>query len=187
MKDAELTETTLESTELRGTRFMQVRYDRVRLPSGREGGREYIVHPGAVLVIPMLDNGMLVLERQFRYPLKQVFIELPAGKIDPQAPPIETGKRELQEETGYSAAQWTYLAAQHPCIGYSDEIIHIYLAQGLTPGAHARDVDEALQIFEASFADCMDMVQRGDITDGKTIIALFWLEKYLQGTWQPQS
>jgi len=183
----DLTETCLASQDIPHTRFMRVKRDRVLLPSGREGEREYIMHPGAVLVIPMLDDGRLVLERQFRYPLRQVFIELPAGKIDPNEDPLFTGQRELQEETGYMASEWIYLASQHPCIGYSDEIIHIYLARGLTAGRHQRDTDEALQIFEADFNDCLQMVQRGEITDGKTIIALFWLEKYLQGSWAPQS
>lgn len=183
----ELTERCLSSQDIPHTRFMRVKRDQVLLPGGREGEREYIMHPGAVLVIPMLEDGRLVLERQFRYPLRQVFIELPAGKIDPNENPLFTGQRELQEETGYTASEWIYLAAQHPCIGYSDEIIHIYLARGLTAGHHQRDADEALQIFEVHYQDCLRMVQTGEITDGKTIIALFWLEKYLQGSWSPQS
>lgn len=183
----ELTETCLSSLEIENTKFLKVKRDRVLLPSGHEGEREYIMHSGAVLIIPMLDDGRLVLERQFRYPLKQVFIELPAGKIDPDENPLVTGQRELLEETGYSASKWIYLASQHPCIGYSDEIIHVYLARGLKAGQHQRDADEALQIFEASLGDCMAMVQRGEITDGKTMIALFWLEKYLQGLWPAQS
>ncbi|CAG0988893.1 ADP-ribose pyrophosphatase [Methylophilaceae bacterium] len=183
MKYPDLIESCIDSQEIENTRFMRVRRDRVRLPSGNEGEREYIMHPGAVLVIPMLDDGKLVLERQFRYPLRQVFIELPAGKIDPDEDPLITGQRELLEETGYRADEWIYLAAQHPCIGYSDEVIHIYLARGLQSGQHQRDADEALQVFEAGLDDCLSMVQRGEITDGKTIIALFWLEKYLQGLW----
>ncbi|HEY8354915.1 MAG TPA: NUDIX hydrolase [Methylophilaceae bacterium] len=185
--DDVLTEHCLSSRELPQTHFMKVRQDRVLLPSGREGEREYVVHPGAVLVIPLLDDGQLVLERQYRYPLRRVFIELPAGKIDPNEDPLLTGQRELQEETGYTAREWTYLAAQHPCIGYSDETIHIYLARDLVPGPHRRDQDEALQIFTMHYRDCLHMVQTGEITDGKTIIALFWLEKYLHGAWQPQS
>ncbi|MDP2247556.1 MAG: NUDIX hydrolase [Nitrosomonadales bacterium] len=183
----DLTETCLSSIQIGNTKFLEVKRDRVRLANGNESEREYIVHPGAVLIIPMLDNGHLVLERQFRYPLRQVFIELPAGKIDPNEDPLATGQRELLEETGYIADEWIYLAAQHPCIGYSDEIIYVYLARGLTAGQYQRDVDEALQVFEASLPDCLAMVQRGEITDGKTIIALFWLEKYLQGSWSAQS
>jgi ADP-ribose pyrophosphatase len=182
-----LTETCLAALAIPGTRFLDVRRDTVCLPSGREGEREYIVHPGAVLVLPLLDDGRLVLERQFRYPLKQVFIELPAGKIDPNELPLVTGQRELLEETGYQAAEWIRLGAFHPCIGYSNEIIHIYLARGLQAGQHKRDSDEALELFEAALDDCFAMVQRGEITDGKTIVALYWLEKYLQGRWLPQT
>ena len=119
--------------------------------------------------------------------MKRVFIELPAGKIDAGEDPLTTGQRELLEETGYSAREWIYLAVQHPCIGYSNEVIHIYLARGLEAGEHQRDEDEALQLIEASLAECLDMVQRGEITDGKTIVGLMWAEKYLQGQWQPIS
>jgi ADP-ribose pyrophosphatase len=187
MSSDELTETCISSLEIENTKFLKVKRDRVLLPSGHESEREYIIHPGAVLIIPMLDDGRLVLERQFRYPLRQVFIELPAGKIDPDEDPLVTGQRELLEETGYLASEWIYLTAQHPCIGYSNEIIHVYLARGLKAGQHQRDTDEALQIFEASLPECLSMIQRGEITDGKTIIALFWLEKYLQGLWPAQS
>jgi ADP-ribose pyrophosphatase len=185
--DDDLTETCVSSLEIENTKFLKVKRDRVLLPSGHQSEREYIIHPGAVLIIPLLDNGSLVLERQFRYPLRQVFIELPAGKIDPNEDPLVTGQRELLEETGYVASEWISLASQHPCIGYSDEIIHVYLARGLTAGQHQRDADEALQVFEASLPECLGMIQRGEITDGKTIIALFWLEKYLQGSWPAQS
>lgn len=178
-----LTETLISSQSVGDTKFLIVKCDKVKLPSGHEGEREYIVHPGAVLVIPMLDDGRLVLERQYRHPLGRVFIELPAGKIDPNESPLLTGQRELFEETGYLAEEWIYLTAQHPCIGYSDEIIYVYLARGLQAGQHQRDADEALEVFEASLPECLSMVQRGEITDGKTIIALFWLEKYLQGLW----
>lgn len=187
MKSDSLQESCIESLQLEGTKYMTVKRDKVMLSNGRAAEREYIVHPGAVLIIPMLDDGRLVMERQFRYPLHQVFIEFPAGKIDPNEDPLLTGQRELLEETGYVANEWIYLAAQHPCIGYSDEIIHIYLARGLTAGQHQRDADELLQIFDASLPECLEMIRRGEITDGKTIIALFWLEKYLEGVWPAQS
>ena len=159
--------------------MLTVKRDQVRLPNGNEGQREYVLHPGAVVVIPILPNGNVVLERQFRYPLQQVFIELPAGKIDVGEDILVTGQRELLEETGYTAAEWTNLGHQHPCIGYSNEVIHMYLATGLSSGEHCRDDDEALEVFEVSFEDCLSMVQRGDITDGKTIVALFFAEKHL--------
>ncbi len=178
-----LTETELTSESVFDGRLLHVRRDRVRLPSGHETGREYIVHPGAVLIVPVLDNGNLVFERQFRYPLRRSFIELPAGKIDPQEDPLATGRRELLEETGYTARDWHYLATLHPCIGYSDERILLYLARGLQPGAHRRDEDETLELLEMSLPAALDAMRRGEITDGKTMIALFWADKLMNGDW----
>lgn len=160
--------------------MLTVKRDQVRLPNGNTSQREYVIHPGAVVVVPILPNGNVVLEKQFRYALHQVFIELPAGKIDAGEDILITGQRELLEETGYSASDWVKLGHQHPCIGYSNEIIHIYLARGLSAGAHQRDDDEHLDIFEAPFEQCLSMIQNGEITDGKTMIALFFAEKYLQ-------
>ena len=161
--------------------MLTVKRDQVRLPNGNISQREYVLHPGAVVVVPLLPTGNIILEKQFRYPLHQVFIELPAGKIDAGEDILVTGQRELLEETGYSATQWIKLGHQHPCIGYSNEVIHMYLARGLTAGAHRRDDDEHLEVFEAPLADCLAMIQRGEITDGKTIVALFFAEKYLNG------
>jgi ADP-ribose pyrophosphatase len=180
---ADLTETELSSETVFQGSLLHVKRDQVRLPNGNETGREYIVHPGAVLVIPVLDDGRLVFERQFRYPLQKIFIELPAGKIDPNEDTLLTGQRELLEETGYTAREWRYLAALHPCIGYSDEIIHIYLASGLQEGEHSRDHDESLEVFTLTLEDAMQALRRGEITDGKTMIALFWAEKHLAGNW----
>lgn len=178
-----LTETGVSSETVFQGSLLHVRRDRVRLPNGAETGREYIVHPGAVLVVPLLPDGRLVFERQYRYPLRKCFIELPAGKIDPDEDILATAKRELQEETGYTAVRWQYLAALHPCIGYSDEIIHIYLATGLSAGDHARDHDESLEVFCMTLEAAMQAMRRGEITDGKTMIALFWAEKHLSGLW----
>jgi ADP-ribose pyrophosphatase len=185
MKDLDLIETCISSEIIAQGGMLLAKRDQVRLPNGGQSQREYVIHPGAVVIVAILANGNLVLERQFRYPLNRVFIELPAGKIDQGEAPLLTGQRELLEETGYTADEWVYLALQHPCIGYSNEVIHIYLAKNLKQGEHKRDEDEALQLFEASLADCLAMVQRGEITDGKTIVALLWAEKYLQGLWQP--
>ncbi|MCB5183662.1 NUDIX hydrolase [Methylobacillus gramineus] len=183
----DLTETTISSETIAQGGMLLVKRDQVRIPSGAISQREYVIHPGAVVVIPLLENGNLLLERQFRYPLHQVFIELPAGKIDAGEPHLRTGQRELLEETGYSAREWIYLGLQHPCIGYSDEVIHIYLARDLQAGEHNRDEDEALQLFEASLEECLDMVRRGELTDGKTIVALFRAEKFLQGSWPAET
>jgi ADP-ribose pyrophosphatase len=159
--------------------MLNVKRDQVRLYNGNTSQREYVIHPGAVVVVPLLPNGNVILERQFRYPLRQVFIELPAGKIDANEDVLVTGQRELLEETGYTASEWIKLGHQHPCIGYSNEVIHMYLARGLSAGAHQRDEDESLEVFEAPFQECIQMVQNGEITDGKTIVALFFAEKYL--------
>lgn len=178
-----LAETELSSETVFHGNLLHVKRDTVVLPNGSQTGREYIVHPGAVLVVPVLDNGHLVFERQFRYPLRKAFIELPAGKIDPNEDPLQTGKRELLEETGYTAREWHSLAALHPCIGYSNEIIHIVLATGLMAGEHVRDHDESLEVFDMPLGAAMQAMRNGGITDGKTMIALFWAEKYLSGQW----
>lgn len=183
MKPDALTETELSSQTVFQGGLLHVKQDRVQLPNGNIAGREYIAHPGAVLVVPVLTNGHLVFERQFRYPLRKPFIELPAGKIDAHEDPLATGKRELLEETGYTASNWQYLATLHPCIGYSDERILIYLAQELVLGEHCRDEDESLEIFTLSLQEAMDWMRRGEITDGKTMIALFWAEKHLAASW----
>ena len=176
---ADLTEHCLNSQTIASGSVLTVKSDEVRLPNGNISQREYVTHPGAVVVVAILSNGHVVLEKQFRYPLHQVFIELPAGKIDAGEAILATGQRELFEETGYSASDWIKLGYQHPCIGYSNEVIHMYLALGLSAGEHQRDEDESLEVFDASFEDCLSMIQNGQITDGKTIIALFMAEKYL--------
>lgn len=183
MKQADLTETCISSETLVKGKLLHAKRDKVRLPNGVETEREYIVHPGAVLVIPVLPDGRLVMERQFRYALHRTFIELPAGKIDPNEDPLETGKRELLEETGYTAKQWQLLTSLNPCIGYCDEVIHVYLARELTAGKPQNDVDEVLDIFTMSLPEAMEVMRRGEITDGKTMIALFWAEKHLSGSW----
>jgi ADP-ribose pyrophosphatase len=175
----DLTELCIDSQTIASGGMLTVKRDQVLLPNGHVSQREYVMHPGAVLVVPKLANGNIVLEKQFRYPLHQVFIELPAGKIDAGEDTLVTGKRELKEETGYTASYWVSLGFQHPCIGYSNEVIHTYLAYGLTAGAHLRDEDESLIIYEDSLENCLNLVKSGHITDGKTIIAIFLVEKYL--------
>lgn len=181
--DAELIETEISSEEVFRGRLLHVFSDRARMPDGSESTREWVRHPGAVVILGMLDNGRLLFERQFRYPLRRVFLELPAGKIDHGEPAIDTARRELREETGYKAKSWLHLASMHPCIGYSDEHIEIFLAQGLTYVGHERDHNEFLEVIELSLGDAVASVRDGDITDGKTISALFWAEKILSGQW----
>jgi len=183
LDDQHLIETCISSELVLEGGMMRVKRDQVRLPSGNQSQREFILHPGAVLIVPLLDNGNLLLERQFRYPLNRVFVELPAGKIDAGEDILLTGQRELLEETGYVAQEWVYLGLQHPCIGYSDEVIYMFIAKGLKAGEAHCDEDEALELFEASLDDCLQMIATQQITDAKTILALMYLEKHLQGIW----
>lgn len=179
-EDAHLIETTVSSAVMAQGKMLTVRYDEARLPNGVISGREYVVHPGAVVVVALTDAGEVVLERQFRYPLKQVFIELPAGKIDAGEPVLTTGQRELLEETGYAAKNWIKLGIQHPCIGYSNEVIHIYLATDLSLGDHARDIDEAMDVMVWPFERIMQAIEDGEITDSKTMSAMLMAERYLR-------
>ncbi len=184
MKKTELTESQLDTRQVYRGRLLDVREDRVRLPNGAESGREYIVHPGAVVVVPVLADGRLVFVRQFRYPVGQVFLEFPAGKLDKGEGALACGQRELLEEAGFEAARWDYLLTLHPCIGYSNEAIAMYLARMAYKG-HRRDEDEFLEIVELSLEEAMDAMRRGEVTDSKTMIGLFWAEKVLAGTWEP--
>jgi ADP-ribose pyrophosphatase len=175
----DLTETLISSETIASGGMLIVKRDQVRLPNGNSSQREYVLHPGAVVVVPLLNNGNVILEKQFRYALNRAFIELPAGKIDAGEAILLTGQRELLEETGYSASEWIHLGHQHPCIGYSNEIIHMYMARGLSAGKKQLDADEHLEVFEVPFNDCLAMIKNGEITDGKTIVALYSAEKYL--------
>ena len=179
LTESHLFEYMVSSETIASGGMLTVKRDQVRLPNDNISQREYVVHPGAVVVVPLLPNGHVILEKQFRYALNQVFIELPAGKIDAGENIMITGQRELLEETGYTATEWTLLGHQHPCIGYSNEVIHMYMARGLSAGVHQRDADETLEIFDLPFKQCISMIQTGEITDGKTIVALYIAEKYL--------
>jgi len=176
----DLTEHCISSETLAQGGLLTVKKDVVRLANGNISQREYVMHPGAVVIVPLLPNGNVLLERQFRYPLHQVFVELPAGKIDPDEDVLKTGQRELLEETGYTAQNWIKLGVQHPCIGYSNEVIHIYLASNLSAGEHQRDEDEMLEVFDVKLEQCLEMISNQEITDSKTIVALFLADKYLQ-------
>ena len=183
MEDKNLIETCLSSEAVYDGCLLRVMSDRVRLPDGTESVREHIEHPGAVVMLATLDNGKLLFERQFRYPLGQVFLELPAGKIDHGEPPLDTARRELREETGYKAKTWRHLGVMHPCIGYSNERIDIFLAHGLSFVGHERDEGEFLEVIELSLSDAILAVRDGEITDAKTITGLFWAEKIFSGAW----
>lgn len=176
--DSHLIESEIDSETIFRGALLHVRKDRVTLPNGKESVREYIVHPGAVVILAFLPNGKLLFERQFRYPLRRVFLELPAGKIDPGEAIIDTAQRELLEETGYVARDWEYLGVMHPCIGYSDERIEIFAARNLhLAGEKQLDHNEFLEVVELSPDDAREAVWEGRITDGKTIAALYWLDR----------
>ena len=177
--DAHLIEARVSSETVFQGNLLQVRRDTVRLPDGNLAKREYIVHPGAVLVVPVLPDGRLVVERQFRYPLGRVFIEFPAGKLDPGETPLATAQRELIEEAGYSAAQWTRLGVIHPLLSYSTEVIDLYLATGLTHVGAKLDDGEFLEIGAMSVGEMFAGVDGGLITDAKTVTALFLYSRHV--------
>lgn len=158
--------------------LLKVHRDVVRLPDGREGAREYIRHPGAVAVVPLFDDGRVLLERQFRYPHRREFIEIPAGKLEPGEPPLDTARRELQEETGYSAREWIRLGVIHTAIAYTDEAIGLYLARGLSHSARRLDDGEFLEVLTVPFGEALDMIRAGRITDAKSVAALLWVERW---------
>ncbi len=164
-------------------RFLKVRRDMVRLPNGREASREYVVHPGAVVVLPLLDDGRVLLERQFRYPIGQVMTEFPAGKLDPGEDPLACAKRELFEETGYTAAEWAKAGALHLAIAYSTEIIHIFFARGLRAGERQLDEDEFLDVHSATLPALLQASREGAVTDAKTLTCLLWLQNVMAGDW----
>jgi len=184
--DAHLRETTLHSEQVFEGIFFKVSRDTVALPNGKTAQRDYIRHPGAVMIIAQCDDGRVVVERQYRHPVKQVFIEFPAGKIDPGEPPLETAIRELKEETGYTARHWQYLCTIHNAIGYADEHIDFYLATGLTRGASQLEAGEFIEVYTESIDNLLEQVRCGAITDVKTVIGTFWLEKIRSGTWRPE-
>ena len=181
--DSHLIETRVSGVEAYDGYFLKVAKDQVCLPDGKPATREFIRHPGAVVILPVFDDGSVLLERQYRYPLDRVFIELPAGKIDPGEDPLACAKRELQEETGYTAQDWQFVCTIHNAIAYSDEHLDIFIARGLTAGKSALDEGEFLDVFIATQEDFMTWVREGKVTDVKTVIGAFWLEKLASGTW----
>lgn len=182
--DNHLKEICIDSALAYDGHFLKVQRDTVRLPNGRPATREYIKHPGAVVILPLFDDGSVLMERQFRYPLDRVFIEFPAGKIDPGEAPLACAQRELLEETGYTATDWQFVCTIHNAIAYADEHLDLYLARGLIAGERKLDEEEFLDIFQASSDDVMAWVREGKITDVKTVIGAFWLEKILRGDWK---
>lgn len=182
-----LSEKKVHSLELFKGKFLHAFCDQVRLPNGATATREYVIHPGAVMVIPLLEdeNGKLqvVLERQFRYPVGQVMIEFPAGKLDAGEGCFECARRELREETGYTASQWAHAGLLHPVIAYSTEFIDIWFARNLQAGPQQLDEGEFLDVFTATPSQLLDWCRDGLVTDGKTLTAALWLQNVLSGAW----
>ncbi len=183
--DAHLIETKLKGQELFRGSFLHAFLDTVALPDGTQATREYVIHPGAVMIIPLLEMPgqplQLVMERQFRYPVQRVMIEFPAGKLDPQESTLQCAQRELYEETGYRANRWARAGVMHPVISYSTEFIEIWFAKDLSVGQRQLDPGEFLEVItqtpEALQLACLN----GEVTDGKTLTGMFWLQNYLSG------
>ena len=178
-----LRETTLDSEQVWKGRLLDVRRDRVSLPDGSTGHREYIVHPGAVMVVAMFDDGRLIVERQWRHPIGKALLEFPAGKLEAGEPVIACAVRELYEETGYRAAEWARAGITHNAIAYATEGIEIWFARGLAAGERKLDAGEFLDVLEASADELEAAARDGELTDAKTLIGLLWLAHWRSGRW----
>ena len=178
--DDHLREHPISSEDAYKGKFLKLKKDIVKLPDGGEAFREYLIHPGAIAIVPILDDGRIILERQFRYPVDAAMLEIPAGKLEPGEDPLLCAQRELLEETGYSATHWEFLGRIHPVISYSTEFIDIYLAKGLTAGERSLDEGEFLDVFAATLDEMHQWIAEGKITDVKTIISVYHLEQKLK-------
>ncbi len=185
-QDQHLVEHTLDHVEVLKGHFLHAFRDKVRLPNGDITIREYVIHPGAVMIIALLDDGRLVMERQYRYPVKQVMMEFPAGKLDAGEDRLACAQRELLEETGYRAKEWAHAGVLHPVISYSTEFIDIWFARGLILGERRLDEGEFLDVFTASLDELLAWSREGKLTDAKTLTGLLWLQNHLSGAWPLQ-
>lgn len=181
--DAHLREETLASEPVFDGRLLHVRRDRIRLPDGGQATREFIVHPGAVMVVPILDDGRLVMERQWRYPLARVMLEFPAGKLEGGEPTLQCAQRELLEETGYRAQEWALAGVLHNAVAYSSEHIEIWFARGLVAGQRRLDEGEFLDLHLCTADDLDRRCAAGEVTDAKTLVGLQWLQNWQAGRW----
>ena len=185
--DQHLQEKRISGEDIYGGIFLHMKRDKVSLPDGQEAVREYLTHPGAVAIVALLNDGRVLLERQYRYPIAKTCIEIPAGKLDSEEDHLSCAKRELEEETGYTAKKWSYIRRIHPVISYSTELIDIYLAEDLVPGKSKLDDEEFLDVFAAPLEQLIAWVEEGEITDVKTTISAYWLDRYRRGLVNPQS
>lgn len=184
--DSHLREERISGEDIYGGIFLKMKRDKVALPNGEEAIREFLTHPGAVAIVAILDDGRVLMERQYRYPIAKACLEIPAGKLDPSEDHLVCAKRELEEETGYTAKKWSYIRRIHPVISYSTEFIDIYLAEGLVPGKSHLDEEEFLDVFAASIDQLLTWVEEGEITDVKTTISAYWLDRYRRGLVRPR-
>ncbi|MCC7547652.1 MAG: NUDIX hydrolase [Burkholderiales bacterium] len=174
---SDFSEKPLSSRTAYSGRLLTVKEDEVRLPDGGQARREYIQHQGAVVIIPLMDRDTVLLEHQFRYPLRRHFLELPAGKIEQNEPPEQTARRELLEETGYLAREWSFLTTLHPCVGYSDERIELFLARELVFEGHPGEDDEFIESVTMPIDEALEGIFRRQITEAKTILGVFWADR----------
>lgn len=179
----DFTEHTVDSRTVFQGDLLQVLKDSVRLPDGRLSAREYVRHPGAVMMLPLTDDGRVVLVRQYRYALNRHFIEVPAGKMEAGEAPLDTARRELREECGIEAASWEHLTTLHPCIGYSDERIEFFVARSLVSVGGTPEDGEFIETLSVPLGEALAWVRDLRITDVKTIIALMWAEELQRGVW----
>ncbi|QWD67264.1 NUDIX domain-containing protein [Polynucleobacter sp. MWH-Aus1W21] len=183
--DSHLREERISGEDIYGGLFLNMKRDKIALPNGEVAVREYLTHPGAVAIVAILEDGRILLERQYRYPIAKACIEIPAGKLEIGEDHLLCAKRELEEETGYKARKWSYIRRIHPVISYSTELIDIYLAEDLVAGASHLDDEEFLDVFAATLEQLIGWVEDGEITDVKTTISAYWLDRYRRGLVKP--
>ncbi|MCE2657723.1 MAG: NUDIX hydrolase [Rubrivivax sp.] len=181
--DAHLTEHFIRREERLSGSYLHVVRDTVTLPDSSTATREFIVHPGAVAVIPLMDDGRVVMVRQYRHPVGQVLLELPAGKRDPNEPVLACAMRELQEETGYTAGQWARLGGFHNAAAYSTETMEIWVARELRAGPSRLDEGEFVEVAEVPLEALLEQLQQGQMPDMKTALALLWLARWRASAW----
>ena len=183
--DEHLVERRIRSESVYDGDFLQIRRDDVALPGGHHATREYVVHPGAVMIVPFADDGRLVVERQHRYPLDRVLIEFPAGKLDPDETTLQCGQRELREETGFSAREWAFAGRMHNAPAYSTEFIEVWFARGLVAGPQQLDDGESVEVQLMEEGALFELAARGELTDAKTMVGLLRLQQWRSGAWTP--
>lgn len=175
-KDADLIEEKVSSEDVFEGNLLHVKKDTVRLPNGNIAYREWIKHPGASAVVPVTPEGRLIFVRQYRYPIQQVTLEIPAGKLDAEGEdPLDCARRELSEETGYQAEKYTFLTKLATTVGFSNEFIYIYAAEGLTAGRQHPDEDEFINVCTLTMDEAMAKIRSGEICDAKSVTAVLLL------------